>query len=229
MVETVGFSGHRKTALLTATRPSPAILAATAADEGPIFAVLTLSFAVDPTVRWLYPDPQQYLTCWPEFIRAFGGCAFDHGTAYHTEGYTGAALWMPPGIRPDEAALVALLERSVPGHRQAEVFGVLEQMDAYHPSEPHWYLPIIGVDPVWQGRGLGAALLQHTLARCDREQVPAYLESSNPRNISLYERHGFAVVGTIQVGTAPPLHPMVRAPGQCHEGGRGLLRPQVST
>ena len=28
----------------------------------------------------------------------------------------------------------------------------------------------------------------------------AYLESSNPRNMSLYERHGFESMGKVQIG-----------------------------
>jgi GNAT superfamily N-acetyltransferase len=92
------------------------------------------------------------------------------------------------------------------------VFGVLEQMDAYHPAEPHWYLPMIGVDPARQGKGYGSALLKHALARCDRDDKLAYLESSNPKNIPLYKRHGFELLGTIRVGSSPPLFPMVRKP-----------------
>jgi hypothetical protein len=42
--------------------------------------------------------------------------------------------------------------------------------------------------------------------------VPAYLESTNPRNVSFYRRHGFEVLGTIQVGSSPPLIPMLRPP-----------------
>jgi ribosomal protein S18 acetylase RimI-like enzyme len=64
-------------------------------------------------------------------------------------------------------------------------------MGRYHPREPHWYLPLIGVDPACQGRGCGAALMRHALSRCDRDGAPAYLESTNPRNRPLYERHGF--------------------------------------
>ncbi len=40
----------------------------------------------------------------------------------------------------------------------------------------------------------------------------AYLESTNPLNVPLYERHGFEVVGTIEVGDAPAVYPMVRRP-----------------
>jgi ribosomal protein S18 acetylase RimI-like enzyme len=50
-----------------------------------------------------------------------------------------------------------------------EIFAFMEQMDRSHPSEPHWYLPMIGVDPGKQGNGYGSALLKHALERCDGE------------------------------------------------------------
>jgi ribosomal protein S18 acetylase RimI-like enzyme len=98
----------------------------------------------------------------------------------------------------------------VEAERQAAVFAVFEQMGRYHPAEPHWYLPFIGVDPIHQGKGYGSALLKHVLLQCDRDRAPAYLESTNPANISLYERHGFQVLATIQVGSSPPIFPMLR-------------------
>jgi ribosomal protein S18 acetylase RimI-like enzyme len=52
--------------------------------------------------------------------------------------------------------------------------------------------------------------MKYALERCDRDKLAAYLESTNPRNISLYRRHGFEEVGTIQVGTSPALVPMLR-------------------
>ena len=86
-------------------------------------------------------------------------------------------------------------------------------MGKYHPEEPHWYLPLIGVDPLHQGRGYGSALMKHALQRCDQENKLAYLESSNPRNLSLYIRHGFEIIGTIRVADSPPMIPMLRKPG----------------
>jgi ribosomal protein S18 acetylase RimI-like enzyme len=107
--------------------------------------------------------------------------------------------------------LVALLQHTIPKENQ-EIFSFIEQMDNSHPSEPHWYLPMIGVDPAQQGNGYGSALLKHALERCDGDGNLAYLESSSPRSIPLYQRHGFELVGAIQVGSSPPLFPMVRKP-----------------
>jgi GNAT superfamily N-acetyltransferase len=126
------------------------------------------------------------------------------------DGYAGAALWLPPEVHPDEDVLLTLLQSTVSEPLQPNIFAVFDQMGHYHPREPHWYLPLIGVDPFHQGKGYGAALLQHALLRCDRDHTLAYLESTNPKNISLYERHGFVLLGTIQVGTSPPLFPMLR-------------------
>ena len=52
--------------------------------------------------------------------------------------------------------------------------------------------------------------MAHALERCDRDHVPAYLESTNPKNISLYRRHGFEAVAEVQVGSSPVFVPMVR-------------------
>ena len=186
--------------------------AATASDEASIIDVLVRANWEDPAARWVWPDSQQFLMHFPSFVRAFGGKAFGHGSAYYVDGYTGAALWLPPDVHPDEDTLIDLLQRTVSGQIQKNIFEVFEQMGRYHPSEPHWYLPLMGVDPSQQGKGLGSALLQHILIQFDRDNKLAYLESSNPRNIPLYKRHGFELLGSIQIGTSPSIAPMLRRP-----------------
>jgi ribosomal protein S18 acetylase RimI-like enzyme len=148
----------------------------------------------------------------PSFIRGFAGAAFDNESAYQAGAYAGAALWLPPGIHFDGDALVSLFRRNLAKDRVENAFELFEQMGKYHPEEPHWYLPLIGVDPVHQGHGYGSALMKHALLRCDQDKKPAYLESSNPRNISLYIRHGLEIIGTIRVADSPPLIPMIRKP-----------------
>jgi GNAT superfamily N-acetyltransferase len=113
-------------------------------------------------------------------------------------------------VHPDHEALGAVLERSVDAALRPPRDAVFDEMSNYHPAGAHWYLPLIGVDPAHQGKGHGGALLTYALQRCDRDGLPAYLESTNPRNVPLYERHGFAALGAIQVGDSPPLVPMLR-------------------
>ncbi|MCC6859453.1 MAG: GNAT family N-acetyltransferase [Bryobacterales bacterium] len=188
------------------------IKTANSCDEPNAIATIVMAFSSDPAARWVYPDPLQYLAHFPCFVRAFGGKAFGNGTAHVAEEYAGAALWLPPEVQPDEEELAGVLDRTVASAIRSDVFAVFDQMGRCHPREPHWYLPLIGVENRFQGRGYGSALLSRALAECDRDRLPAYLESSNPRNIPLYERHGFQVVGTIQAGSSPALYPMLRKP-----------------
>ena len=173
-------------------------------------STIVLGFAADPMTRWVWPDSAVYLRIMPQFVKAFGGRAFEHGSAYVTEGARAAALWLPPGIEPDEAAMAAVMAQTHRPDIADDLGNVLQGMAKYHPRQPHWYLPLIAADPHWIGQGLGALLMKHALRRCDEEGIAAYLESSNPRNISLYERHGFRIVGEIQHGSSPTLTPMLR-------------------
>ena len=186
--------------------------AATASDEASIIDVLVRANWADPAARWVWPDSQQFLMHFPNFVRAFGGKAFAHGSAYYVDGYVGAALWLPPDVHPDEETLIALVQQTVSEQIQKDFFAVFERMGRYRPTEPHWYLPLMGVDPSQQSKGFGSALLQHTLFQLDRDNKLAYLESSNPRNIPLYKRHGFELLGIIQTGTSPSIAPMLRNP-----------------
>jgi ribosomal protein S18 acetylase RimI-like enzyme len=188
------------------------IKTATASHIDQVVNAIALAFSADPIAHWFFPEPQQYLKYFPGFVKAFAGAAFEHGSGDCVEDFSGAALWLPPGVHPDEKALFTLLQEAIPKRDQGEVFGLLERMDRNHPAEPHWYLPMIGVEPAKQGNGHGTALLMRGLERCDDEDQLAYLESSSPKNIPLYERHGFESAGVIQVGSSPPLFPMLRRP-----------------
>ena len=190
---------------------SPTIKTATSSDSAAVFDALTLAFCADPVMRWLFPHPSKFLKHFPELMRHFGANSFSNASAHYVDGFAGAALWLPPNVTFDADAIGALMLRTVDEKQHADLFTIFNQMPEYHPHEPHWYLAAIGIDPSRQNQGQGAALIQHALRICDRNHESAYLESSNPRNISFYRKHGFEVLATLQAGDAPPLTPMYRS------------------
>ena len=90
--------------------------------------------------------------------------------------------------------------------------GFAEKQAENHPHEPHWYLPLIAVDPAHQGKGIGSALLCHALAIADEAKLPAYLEATTVNSRRLYERHGFVAVNEIQHRSSPAMWGMRREP-----------------
>lgn len=175
-----------------------------------VYGALTLAFAADPASRWLFTEADSFLRNFPKFARALAGPALQNGTGLAMENYAAVALWLAPGDGPDEQTLGELIETAVAREKQDDMAAIVEEMGRYHPEAPHWYLPFIGVEPSRQGQSLGSALLGTSLSRCDADGLPAYLESTNPRNQSLYERHGFQAIGEIKIGSCPPIVPMLR-------------------
>lgn len=173
-------------------------------------STIVRAFEADSAVRWMYPDQQIYSDYFHHFARALGGSAFQEGTVGLLDG--AAALWLKPGSEPDEETLAEIVERSVPEERQQDIYALFEEMGAYHPTEPHWYLSLIGVIPERQGKGLGTALIEPILDLCDAAGLPAYLEASAERNRKLYARLGFETIATIRVADCPPIFPMLRQP-----------------
>lgn len=185
---------------------------ATKPEEDSVLAALTLAFSADPGVRWYFTAPPQFSTHFPEFSRAYGGKAFDHEAAYYVGDYVGAALWLPPGVHPDNDEIVGVMQAALSEEKLALVGEFIERVEQSHPDEPFWELTILGVEPAQQRKGYGELLMKPVLDECDREGTPAFLISSNVQNLSFYFRHGFEIADTIQFPTMPPFFPMRREP-----------------
>ena len=183
-----------------------------ARDRSRAISTIIMAFAADPVIRWLFPEPDDYLRFWPRFAEAYGGRAIPGGTGQATDDFSAVALWLPPGVSPDEDGIVEVLDAGVLRERRGVADAALEQMDAFHPTEDHYYLTLAGVDPPVQGQGVGSVLLRAGTDRCDEQGLPAYLEATSKRSRDLYARHGFKGLGIIQTGQMPPMWPMLREP-----------------
>ena len=168
-----------------------------------VAGVLAAAFAGDPLQAWLLEGVPAGE--WPGWRTAWWSFMVTHappGTEVHVTGDgSGAACWHPPGAGQLPAGAVGEFRRMVgemAGERAPVVLASLTRFARRAPAEPHWHLAAVGVAPERRGEGLGARLLAPMLARCDRLGLPAYLESSNSRNLGFYERLGFATTGEVR-------------------------------
>lgn len=177
---------------------APAIVPAAAGDLDTLVATLSSAFRYDPVMNWIFPDARIY----PALFRLIlAGSSLPHGMVHFETSGRGAALWLPPDT-PFELPLgwpmLSLFAHSLwrmgPAtllrlRRQAELFA------GHRPATPHFHLQFIGCRQGDQGRGVGAQLMKAGVRACDALGLPAYLECSNPRNLPLYQRHGFDTRG----------------------------------
>lgn len=123
-------------------------------------------------------------------------------------------------VAGDVDAVVALLPPDAPDPAPAVVERVVElhgdrvdRLEHRPPPARAWRLETLGVRPAHQGRGLASALLAHALAEVARRGGhEVVLETSAPRNVRLYERHGFEVTGRAGGTDAPAVWSMSTAP-----------------
>jgi ribosomal protein S18 acetylase RimI-like enzyme len=186
-------------------------------DAARVVAVLARAFDDDPFVNWMAAqDKRRARRIYDAMALAYRMVANYH-EVYTTEGVHGAALWAPPGKwQTNLLYQLRLLPQAakVSGWKRMLTVGAgLNAVEQKHPEQPHYYLYVLGTDPVDQGKGVGSQLVQPVLEKCDRERMPAYLESSKEKNVPFYERHGFRVVERFQVPNGgPPLWLMWREP-----------------
>lgn len=180
--------------------------------------VLAESFDDDPIFRAILPNDAHRRRALPILFREWMSRLHLHHehASFTTEDRAGAALWSPPGFWHVGLLQQAVMAPSMIGALRGRTFTALRThlaIESGHPKgPPHWYLRVIGCSPSRQGQGIGAALLRPVLERCDREQLGAYLESSNEKNHTFYRRQGFRVVRELTTHLGPKAWLMWREP-----------------
>jgi ribosomal protein S18 acetylase RimI-like enzyme len=187
------------------------------ADATSLAQVLARAFEDDPVSAWVFPDAADRLRRLELMYSLISVPeALGDDECYTTDDLAGVALWAPPGKAKMSAIeslkLIPTVAR-VCGRYTPRALRILSYMESKWPERPHAHLTFLGTEPERQGEGIGSLLLRRSLARLDREGVPAYLEASTPRNRALYLRHGFVDMDRMQLpGGGPELWRMWREP-----------------
>lgn len=187
-----------------------AIRHATAGDRSLAAGALASAFSEDPLFGWMVgsgaPLEDRLRIFFDSFLK--GNLRKPDHLVYVADDGSGAAIWQPVDkwkVPPaDLLRSVPAIVRAFRG-RVPAMLGALGAIEKVHPMEPHYYLEMLGTRKDRQSKGIGSGVMNVVLERCDEEGLPAYLESSNPRNIPFYARHGFQVRQEVNCGKGAPV------------------------
>lgn len=199
-----------------ASPTTPRVRLATPADHGRIVATLVEAFVGDPFFRALWPQDAAYRQAARSWFEADVRQLARRGTFWTTGDGRGVACGIAPRVGvagPGEYdELQDLVDRTA-GGIGARAMAVLEAADALAPDRPHWTCIYVAVQPAAQGRGIGRALVGPMLAAADRAGHPVQLASTNPRNLTFYDRLGFQTLGIVRPEPElPPVWSLWREP-----------------
>lgn len=185
-----------------------------------ISMVLTRSFIEDPFYKYIIPNEGmrfKVLSWWMICMVRYG-C--EYGQIHISDKpNTGVAIWLKP-----DNPLISNLAMARMGMIEAplrlgirgfyRMMKISDEWEHLHKKESlhHWYLLVLGVDPPYQGRGIGSSLIQPVLKKADQERIPCYLETMTQRDVVFYRQRGFNIVVEGKVGDQIPYWTMRRSP-----------------
>jgi GNAT superfamily N-acetyltransferase len=190
---------------------------ATEADADTLKGVLARAFSNDPVMSWIFRNDATRIDDLSLLFSTALAMFVPKGLSWVATDLGGAALWAPRGDwqMGDEvvAEMAPVMTEAYGADTVGRLLTVFGLMDELHPTADNYYLACLASDQGRQGQGIGTATMRPVLARADAEGVPCYLESSNERNVPLYERNGFETTKVVQVADdGPPMWLMWRNP-----------------
>jgi GNAT superfamily N-acetyltransferase len=170
---------------------------------GTAAATLGRAFLNEPLMVFAIPDLHTRRRLFRSYFSPGVRLALELGEVWCTDDLSAVACWRRPGSGAPTAELLAAAgvhdqpvsigakaaERADPVY--AHLAARQEQLGV--PPD-HWYLSMVGVEPDWQGRGLGSAVLRPVLDRARDAHEPVFLETLVPRNVGFYEKNGFEAI-----------------------------------
>jgi len=189
---------------------------AAANDAATVTRVLVDAFQHDLMwSAWAFPTASTRRLNRAVVFGAFVGGALRYPTTWIAPDDAAVAMWIPPGgtglTTEEEVRLEASLRIRLGVKETGRILRALDLFAPMTPTEPHYYLSLLGTDPARAGHGWGRQLLRHSLSSIDAEAMPSYLDCADEL-VPLYQRFGFHVVGSLVLPDGPRSSGMWRPP-----------------
>jgi hypothetical protein len=173
-------------------------------DKGKVVDILSKSFADNKSVNYIIKQDRKRT----QRIRKLMEYSFDicylFGGIFLSEDKEGCALVIMKDKKRTTLKSIFLdvkLILSVIGLSNIKKAMKRESIiNKLHPKLPFYYLWFIGVEPAVQNNGIGTKLMNDVINEAKVNDRSIYLETSTLKNISWYEKLGFAVYHKLNFG-----------------------------
>lgn len=187
------------------------------ADVAEAGRLLARAFVDDPGTSIVEPDPARRLDASGAMFELVVQVSLGSAWAAKTgQRLAGVALWLAPNEAESDGDDLIDRARSVVGaaaaDRAAGMFEAFEQLRQQSIATPHWFLALLGVDPEFQGRGVGSALMRIGHEAADMDGRPCFLETFTEPDVAYYQRRGYALTRSTTIVDGVPIHAMTRPP-----------------
>jgi GNAT superfamily N-acetyltransferase len=154
--------------------------------------------------EFIFPQRDLRLQALTAFFHPFVADGLARGEVWLAPAEQGVCIWYPASVPLFDDAFEAAVEEAIATASRydgaADRFEhLVNQVSAYEPTVPRYEVLWIALVPEARGRGLGGHLLQPALDAADGQGAASYLVSSNHRNLSFYQRHGFQPTAAIAI------------------------------
>ena len=178
---------------------TPTVRQATPSDRDRVVETVVAAFVADPAFRHFFPDDTTYVP----LASKFAGWLFDrrvaHDTVWVVDGGDAVAMWEAPRLSKDSGTSAESTELELPRDAAARLAAYDSAVHPLFPNTPFWYLGVVATHPDHAGRRLGRLAMDAGLARAQRDELPAYLETVTATNVAVYQSVGWEVADTVSV------------------------------
>lgn len=176
---------------------------ATYADKDLVVNILSKSFDDNQSVNYIVKQDNKRLQRVKSLMDYSFEVCYKFGNVYLSDDSYACALVMYPDMKRTTLKSVLLdarlMVKCIGITNISKAFDRESKIKKIQPKEQMYYLWFIGVDPKYQGSGIGTQLMQEVIEDSRKQQRPIYLETSTLKNLPWYNNFRFEIYNELQL------------------------------